>query len=52
LRDFCYEPQKKSNKYEKKKRSSKLGRHGRVEGFQTSTRFGGYLGSLYPTRDV
>jgi hypothetical protein len=40
------------NMKKKKKRSSKLGRHGRVEGFQTSTRFGGYLGSLYPTRDV
>jgi len=43
---------KKNQRNMKKKTSSRLVRHGRVEGFQTSTRFGGYLGSLYPTRDV
>jgi hypothetical protein len=36
----------------KKNRSFRLGRHGHIEGFQTSACLRSYLESLYPTRDV
>jgi hypothetical protein len=36
----------------KRKRSSRLGRRGRVEGFQTFAHLESYLGCLYPTRNV
>jgi hypothetical protein len=45
-----YETQKK--KKCTRKRSFRQGRGGRVGGFHTSTRLGGYLESLYSTHDV
>jgi hypothetical protein len=50
--DFWYKTQKKKKELCKRKRSFGLGRRGHVEGFQTSTHLRGYLGCLYPTRDV
>lgn len=35
-----------------RKRSSRLGRHGCVKGFQTFTHLRGYLASLYIARDI
>jgi len=52
LHDFWYEVQKKSKEIYMRKRSSRLGRYGHLEGFQTSIHHRGYLESLYPTRNV
>jgi hypothetical protein len=53
LRDLWYEAQKNQRNMQKKKnRSFRLGRHGHIEGFQTSACLRSYLESLYPTRDV
>jgi hypothetical protein len=43
LCDFWYEMQKKIKEICKRKRSSRLRRHGRVEEFQTFARLRGYL---------
>jgi hypothetical protein len=49
---FLVQGEKNREIWRKKKRSSRLGRHGRVEGFQTSACLRGYLGCLYLARDV